>query len=135
MNNQDVTNLFISREIIIKIIPFIRQISTEFLFAGQINKKEFSQIFEEIELPLRRIADEMAVVVNEKFISPVNIYRRRVKSVSENLQDVIENSGDFQTLIQKLQDLVDYFQSIILTREATYPETTIILDNIESILN
>lgn len=135
MNNQDVTNLFISREIIIKIIPFIRQISTEFFFAGQINKEEFSQIFEEIELPLRRIADEMAVVVNEKFISPVNIYRRRVKSVSENLQDVIENSGDFQTLIQKLQDLVDYFQSIILTREATYPETTIILDNIESILN
>jgi hypothetical protein len=134
MADLDVTNLLISRGIIIETIPFLRQIRTEFLFAGQITKEEFSQILEEIEKPLRKIADEMAIVINQESMSPVIIYRRRIKSVSAKLQDVIENSEDFQRLIQTLRELVSYFHQIIAV-EDVYPETLKILDSIEFICN
>lgn len=134
MANQDVTNLLISRGLIIETIPFLRQIRTELLFAEKITKEEFSQIFEEIEIPLRRIADEMAIVINKEYMSPVIIYRRRIKRVTEKLQNVIENSEDFQRLIQTLHELVSYFRQIIAV-EGIYPETPKILDNIEFICN
>jgi hypothetical protein len=45
-NNQDVTNLLISRNIILEAISFIQQIRTELLFQENIREAEFNQIFE-----------------------------------------------------------------------------------------
>ncbi|MBN3957845.1 hypothetical protein [Nostoc sp. NMS8] len=134
MENQDFNNLLIAHKIIIETINSQQEISNSFLLNQKITVDNFEKIFDEIEIPLCKIADDIAIVVHQKLFNPVTGYKQEIELICSKIQDTIENSENFQSLITILRKLVDFFDKII-NYEDTYPETSKILDGVESICN
>jgi hypothetical protein len=128
------TNLLVSRNLVIETILFVRQTSTKLLFQTNIKKEEFNQIFEDIEIPLCKIADEIGIVIDEDILSPVTSYQEEIKIVTQKIQNVIDNCEDYSTLIAISSKLLNFFREFI-SREGTYLDTSQILDNLASICN
>ncbi|MEH2053376.1 hypothetical protein [Nostoc sp.] len=134
MENQDFNNLLIAHKLIIKTINLEQEISNNLLLNQKITVDNFEKIFDEIEIPLCKIADDIAIVIHQKLLNPVTGYKQEIELICSKIQDTIENSENFQSLITILRKLVNFFDKII-NSEDTYPETSKILDGIESICN
>jgi hypothetical protein len=128
------TNLQVSHNLVIETILFVRQTSTKLLFQTNIKKEEFNQIFEDVEIPLCRIADEIGIVIDEEILSPVTSYQEEIKIVTQKIQNVIDNCEDYSTLIAISSKLLNFFREFI-SSEGTYLDTSQILDNLASICN
>lgn len=128
------TNLLVSRNLVLEIILFIREASTKLLFQTNITKEELNQIFEDIEIPLCKIADEIAIVIDEEILSPVTSYQEEIKIVTQKTQNVIDNCEDYSTLTTISRRLLNFFREFIST-EGTYLDTSKILDNLAFICN
>ncbi|MBD2413570.1 hypothetical protein FACHB389_03965 [Nostoc calcicola FACHB-389] len=128
------TNLLVSRNLVLEIILFVREASTKLLFQTNITKEELNQIFEDIEISLCKIADEIAIVIDEEILSPVTSYQEEIKIVTQKIQNVIDNCEDYSTLTAISRRLLNFFREFIST-EGTYLDTSKILDNLASICN
>ncbi len=134
MKNLEFANLLIARKIIFKIIDLAQEKSQEFLSKDNITIADFDKIFEEIEIPLCVIADDMAIVIHQELLNPVTDCQNEIESVCKQIQESLKNSQNFERLIVILKELVNYFHNIINSKNA-YPETSKIFDGIESICN
>ncbi|MFN6535236.1 MAG: hypothetical protein RM021_002520 [Nostoc sp. EkiNYC01] len=126
------TNLLVSRNLVLEIILFVREASTKLFFQTNITKEELNQIFEDIEISLCKIADEIAIVIDEEILSPVTSYQEEIKIVTQKIQNVIDNCEDYSTLTAISRRLLNFFREFIST-EGTYLDTSKILDNLASI--
>ena len=132
MTLQDVTSLLVCRNLINETISLVQRNSTERLINKEIDEVQFNRIFTDVELKLCEIADEMVIIINEQSVSSVSIYQQQINITRQKLQEFIQNTGTSEILIQKLCELVDFFQNL-LNKEEIYPETPKVLDEIKTI--
>jgi hypothetical protein len=134
MTNQDVTNLKIARNFILEIISLAQTTSTELLFQKVIKEAEFKKIFEEVEIPLCRIADQLAVAINQELLTPVTSYQQEIESVCNQVKSTLKNLENPDRLISAFHELVNFFDNIASNKNL-YPETSKILSEIKDICN
>jgi hypothetical protein len=134
MTNQDFTNLLIAHNLIFKIIKFVQKVSTGFLYQQKVTKEEFNKIFEDIEIPLCRTADDIAIVINQELLNPVTGYKEEIELACNKVQNALANSETYHRLIILSEELVKFFPNIISVKGA-YPESSKILNEIKSICN
>lgn len=134
MTNQDVTNLKVARNLILEIISLAQNTRTELLYQKVINAEEFTKIFEDVEIPLCRIADEMAIVINQELLTPVTSYQQEIASVNQQVKSTLQSLKNPEILSSKLNELVIFFDNITSNKNV-YLETSKILGDITSICN
>ena len=134
MINEDFTNLKVARNLIIEIISIVLTTREKLLYQRIIQVEEFNKIFEDGEIPLCRIADEMAIIINQELLTPVISYQQEFESVCNEVKSALQNSENPHKLISTLNELTFFFDNIIHNKKA-YPDTIKILGDIKSICN
>lgn len=134
MGNQDFTNLKVARNLTIEVINIAKTTREKLLYEKIIPEEQFKKTFEEIEIPLCRIADQMAIIINQELLTPVTSYQQEFESVCNELKSALQNSENPHRLISKLNELTTFFDSIVRNQNV-YPDTSKILSEMKSICN
>ncbi|MBC1216371.1 hypothetical protein GNE08_19335 [Trichormus variabilis ARAD] len=134
MRNQDFINLKVARNLIIEVITIARTTREKLLYQEIIPEEEFNKIFEEVEIPLCRIADKMAIIINQELLTPVTSCQQEFESVCNELKSALQNHENPHILISKLNNLTTFFDTIVCNQNI-YPDTSTILSDIKYICN
>ncbi|WP_185505850.1 hypothetical protein, partial [Trichormus variabilis] len=113
MRNQDFINLKVARNLIIEVITIARTTREKLLYQEIIPEEEFNKIFEEVEIPLCRIADKMAIIINQELLTPVTSCQQEFESVCNELKSALQNHENPHILISKLNNLTTFFDTIV----------------------
>lgn len=134
MSQPDLTDLELCRQLISEVIDFSLANRNELLEQKKINNEEYIKIRKQIEEPLRKIRKDITLKLVDVLIQPFGVLQFQITSVTTQLNTVIDDLEGFNTSIEFLSKIVDFFGGILTTTSQGLAGVPNILDGLNKIM-
>ncbi|MDF5709355.1 MAG: hypothetical protein PUP90_17235 [Nostoc sp. S4] len=109
----DVTDFECCRTIIYQIVDLSLARRNQLLADRKISKKEYLNIGEQYEIPLRRQAKDLTIKIFDGILLPMAAFQSKIASVEDKLKKVIEQIQDYNQSIAFFSKIITFFGSVL----------------------
>lgn len=134
MSLPDLTDLELCRQFIYEIVDFSLANRNKLLAEKKISNEQYTDIRKKIEEPLRTIAKDITLKIAEGTIISLASFEIKITSVTTQLNKVIDDLEGFNTSIEFLSKIVDFFGGILTAASQGLAGVPKILDGLNKIM-
>jgi hypothetical protein len=133
-SNSDVTDLEYCRTTIYEIVEMSLQRRNKLLADKKISTKEYLEIGDKCEIPLRRLAKDLTIKIFDGTISSMEALKSQIDVVKGKLKKVITEIKNFNQSITYFSKVITFFGSVLNAASTGIIGIPNLLDKIENIL-